>query len=89
MAGQMSDVAASPNDPAFIVHHTMVDCIFDEWLKNHDGAEYPNVPLTFFTRGHQAHSYMIPFFLLSTNADMFKPAYNFGYFCDLPHITTN
>ena len=89
MAGQMSDAAASPNDPAFIVHHTMVDCIFDEWLKHHDGAEYPNVPLTSFTRGHQAHSYMIPFFLLYTNADMFKPAYNFGYSCNLAYITTN
>ena len=27
------DVAASPNDPLFIVHHPMIDCIFEEWLK--------------------------------------------------------
>ena len=83
----MSDVAASPNDPAFIVHHTMVDCVFDEWLKNHPNAEYSDVPWT--KRGHQAHSYMIPFFPLYTNADMFKQAYNFGYFCNLPHINPN
>ena len=87
MAGQMSDAVSSPNDPAFIIHHTMVDCVFDEWLKNHPGTEYPDVPLTFSTRGHQAHSYMIPFFPLYTNADMFKEAYNFGYSCNLPNIS--
>ena len=85
----MNDPSASPNDPAFIIHHTMVDCIFDEWLKRHPDEQYPDVPLTFDTRGHQAHSYMIPFFPLYTNADLFKPAYNFGYFCNLSNITTD
>ena len=89
MAGQMSDPAASPNDPAFIVHHTMVDCIFDEWLKHHYGAKYPKVPENFSTRGQQANGYIVPFFPLVTNDDMFELAYRFGYFCDLPHITTN
>ena len=89
MAGQMSDPVASPNDPAFIVHHTMVDCIFDEWLKNHNGEEYPNVRDNFSTGGHQANGYMIPFFPLITNGDMFEQAHTFGYYCDLPHITIN
>ena len=89
MAGQLADPVASPNDPAFIIHHTMTDCIFDEWLKSHPDEEYPDVPLTFSTRGHQAHSYIIPFFPLYTNADMFKPAANnFGYFCNLPNVIT-
>ena len=80
----------SPNDSAFIIHHTMTDCVFDEWLKCHLDEEYPNVLLTFSTKGHQDHSYMIPFFPLYTNADMFKPAANnFGYYCDLPNITTD
>jgi len=85
----MYDSVASPNDPVFIIHHTMIDCMFDEWLKRHPDEEYPDVPLTFSTKGHQAHSYMIPFLPLYTNADMFKLANNFGYYCNLPNITTN
>jgi len=61
--------------------------MFDEWLKRHPDEQYPDVPLTFSTRGHQAHSYMIPFLPLYTNADMFKLANNFGYYCNLPNIT--
>ena len=83
----MGDPVASPNDPVFIIHHTMIDCMFDEWLKRHPDEEYPDVPLTLSTRGHQAHSFMIPFFPLYTNADMFKLANNFGYYCNLPNIT--
>ena len=60
-AGPMADRVASPNDPVFIVHLTMIDCIFDEWLKRHPDEEYPEVPMTFSIRGHQAHNYMIPF----------------------------
>ena len=56
MLGNMGDTGASPNDPYFIVHHTMVDCVFDEWLKRHPNEEYPDVPLTSTTRGHQ-HCY--------------------------------
>ena len=88
-AGQIYDPVASANDPVFIIHHTMVDCMFDEWLKFHPNEEYPDVPLTPSTRGHQLHSYMIPFFPLYTNADMFKLANNFGYFCNLPNITVD
>ena len=79
----MYDPVASPNDLVFIIHHIMIDCMFDEWLKRHPDEEYPDVPLTPSTRGHQLHSYMIPFFPLYTNADMFKLANNFGYFCNL------
>ena len=85
MVGNIADFGASPNDPYFIVHHTMIDCVFDEWLKHHPDEEYPDVPLTPSTRGHQPLSFMIPYFPLYTNVDMFKPAANnFGYFCDLP-----
>ena len=61
MTGHMLDPVASPNDPFFIIHHTMIDCLFDEWLMRHPDEEYPDVPLTFSTQGHQAHSYMVPF----------------------------
>ena len=83
----MGDASASPNDPFFIVHHIMIDCIFDEWLKRHPDAEYPDVPLINTTKGYQAHSYMTPFFPPVTNAEIFKQARNFGYFCNLPNIS--
>ena len=55
MVGNMAYVA-TPNDPLFIIHQ-MINCIFDEWLKRHPDEEYPNVPLTPSTRGHQLYSY--------------------------------
>ena len=45
-AGVMADVAASPNDPIFINHHTMIDCFLEEWLQGHPDADYPNIPST-------------------------------------------
>ena len=46
MTGVMADVGASPNDPVFLDHHTMVDCILEEWLQEHPDASYPdNVPV--------------------------------------------
>ena len=90
MIGQIFDRGGSPNDPVFIIHHTMVDCIFDEWLQRHPDQGYPDVPLTISTQGHQAQSYMVPFFPLYTNADMFKPAAsNFGYYCNLTNLTSD
>ncbi|XP_065895941.1 tyrosinase-like [Dysidea avara] len=71
--GQMDDVTSSPNDPLFIPHHVMIDCMFDEWLKLHPDAEYPNdIPRTVPTTGHQPDDFLVPFFPLSTNTDMFK-----------------
>ena len=90
MTGQMGDIGASPNDPFFILHHTMVDCMLDEWLELHPDAEYPNdIPRAVSTTGHQPDDFMVPFFPLYTNADMFKQSHNFGYFCDLPNITNH
>ena len=65
MTGHMLDPVASPNDPFFIIHHTMIDCVFDEWLQRHPDQEYPDVPLTFSTRGHrisgsQLHGPLLP-----------------------------
>ncbi|XP_065911296.1 tyrosinase-like [Dysidea avara] len=85
--GQMDDVVSSPNDPLFMPHHVMVDCMFDEWLERHPDAEYPNdIPVTVPTIGHQPDDFMVPFFPLSTNVDMFTRSRNFGYYCDLPNI---
>ena len=91
MIGQIFDRGGSPNDPVFIIHHTMVDCIFDEWLQRHPDQGYPDdIPLTISTQGHQAQSYMVPFFPIYTNANMFKPAAsNFGYYCNLTNLTSD
>ena len=85
--GSMLDVASSPNDPLFILHHTAVDCVFEEWLRRHPDEEYPDshdVPL-----GHLRDGYMVPFYPLFTNNDMFKPAENFGYSCSLSDLMDN
>lgn len=60
MKGQIEDVAASPNDPLFIFHHAMMDCIFDEWLRCHSDAEYPVDPLV--TQGHRQDDFVGAFF---------------------------
>ena len=82
--GVIDDVAASANDPLFIPHHAMVDCIFEEWLRRHPDGEYPdatNVP-----QGHLRDGYIVPFFPIVTHNDMFKGAENFGYSCSLSDL---
>ena len=86
LQGNILDVASSPNDPLFILHHTMVDCVFDEWLRRHPDGEYPDSPDV--PQGHLRDGYMVPFFPIFTNNDMFKPAEEFGYSCRLPELAT-
>ena len=80
--GVMENVKASPNDPAFFLHHTTVDCILEAWLFEHQNdLMYPmsdEIP-----EGHRASNYIVPFIPLYTHEDMFKTADNFGYDCDL------
>ena len=81
MKGVMADTAASPNDPIFISHHAMVDCILEKWLQSHRNAVYPTgVPIT---QGHRGNDYIVPFFPLYTHNDMFETASSFGYSCNL------
>ena len=82
--GSILEVTSSPNDPLFILHHTMVDCVFEEWLKRHPDGEYPDSPDV--PQGHLRDGYMVPYFPLFTNNDMFKRAENFGYSCSLSDI---
>ena len=80
MKGVMADVAASPNDPLFVNHHTTVDCILEGWLQRNPNARYPD---DVEIKGHQKNGYIVPFFPLFKHSDMFKTADNFGYSCDL------
>jgi len=80
--GVMADVAASPNDPIFINHHTMVDCILEAWLQQDEGrSSYPESDQIHV--GHRANDYIVPFMPLYTHDQMFKTADNFGYVCTL------
>ena len=82
----MGDVAASPNDPIFINHHTMIDCILEEWLqRNIHNVEYPSDEG--INMGHRRDDYIVPFIPLYTNNMMYKLADNFGYTCNLPDAT--
>ena len=82
--GVMADTAASPNDPIFLNHHGMIDCILEEWLQR----EIDNYPISDEIReGHRANDYIVPFMPLYMNNDMFKTAENFGYLCRLPDPT--
>ncbi len=85
MKGTVEDVAASPNDPLFIVHHAMVDCIFIEWLKRHNDAKYPTDPIV--RDGHRRDDYVRGFFPLFTNGELFTSAEEFGYSCSLSNLT--
>ena len=77
----MGDVAASPNDPAFVNHHAMVDCIFERWLQeNKDNLVYPTS--SEIREGHRAQDYITPIMPLHKQEEMFMTADNFGYTCD-------
>ena len=83
--GVMEDVAASPNDPVFVNHHTMIDCILEEWLQKNSDAKYPT---TGGAEGHGADDYIVPLIPLYTHKDMLETADHFGYSCSLPKMTT-
>ena len=85
--GVMSCVAASPNDPAFINHHGMVDCILEEWLQRNKDKPYPTSDE--IREGHRADDYIVPIMPLYMHKDMFKTADNFGYSCRLPDVDGN
>ena len=79
----MGNVAGSPNDPLFFNHHTMIDCLFERWLEDHDQASYPNQPVSSAFAGHGPQDCVVPFFPLYTHQDMFKRSTELGYTCGL------
>ena len=80
----MADVAASANDPIFLSHHAMVDCILEIWLQKNPTTKYPiddKIP-----KGHRQQDYIVPFFPLYTHGDLFSTADKFGYQCKISQI---
>ena len=86
--GAMADVAASPNDPIFINHHTMIDCIMEEWIKSSiNDRIYPTSSNIY--EGHRKYDYIVPFIPLYTHSDIFHKSETFGYKCDLSNDDTD
>ena len=77
----MADVAASANDPIFLNHHAMVDCIFETWLQKNPNVNYPTADE--IPKGHQKQDYIVPFFPLYRHKNMLLTADNFGYHCEI------
>ncbi len=87
--GHIHDVAASPNDPLFIVHHLTVDCVLEEYLRKYPDAQYPTNPEV--RDGHRVDDFSRGFFPLLKNREIFVPGRNFGYTCmlaDIPDAAT-
>ncbi len=84
MKGHLEDNAASTNDPLFFFHHSMVDCIFEEWLTRHPDAVFPVSPQV--PDGHRRDDFSRGFLPLFTNKDIFVQAENFGYTCELANV---
>ena len=82
-SGAMAFVASSPNDPVFVNHHIMVDCVLEQWIqRNRDSLSYPESDE--IREGQRATDYIVSFIQLFMHKDMLKTADNFGYSCDLP-----
>ncbi|XP_041734044.1 tyrosinase [Coregonus clupeaformis] len=78
MNGSMSSVQGSANDPIFLLHHTFIDSIYEQWLRRHTPprSRYPtaNAPI-----GHNDGYYMVPFLPLYRNGDYFLGNKVLGY----------
>ena len=78
----MGNVAASPNDPVFINHHTMIDSIFEQWLQQYPNGVYGGPKNDSKFAGHSANDCIVPFIPVYRHMDMFQEAENFGYAYD-------
>ena len=77
--GHMRIVPSASNDPIFYLHHANVDRIFESWLQG-CGRGTSFVPENRVAHpGHNRQDYLVPFFPLKTNNDMYKVSNEFGY----------
>ena len=77
--GEMMVVPPASNDPIFHLHHCNVDRIFETWLRR-QGKRSSFVPESRVAHpGHNGIDYLVPFFPLKTNSDMYKGSRYFGY----------
>ena len=88
--GTMGDVPIASNDPVFINHHAMIDCIFEQWLRNHPlpNRMYPAQLRPDFA-GHAAGDCIVPFIPVYNHSYIFNHiSDDFGYKYDvLPFLS--
>ena len=69
------------NDPLFINHHTMIDCLFEQWLTSHPNRQYPATLQAQFA-GHAGGDCIVPFIPLFNNSEVFSmSASDFDFSC--------
>ena len=89
LGGHMRIVPSASNDPIFFLHHANIDRLFESWIRRF-GNGLPNYGMQ--TGGHPGHNwddYLVPFFPLKTNADMYKRSSELGFSYDSLHQTSN
>ena len=87
LGGHMRDVPTASNDPTFFLHHANVDRMFEAWLRKFSGNKPPYEPVSGGHPGHNLNDYLVPFFPLKTNADMYNVSYILGFeYDDLPNV---
>lgn len=89
LGGHMRIVPSASNDPIFFLHHANIDRLFESWIRRF-GNRLPNYGMQ--TGGHPGHNlndYLVPFFPLKTNADMYKRSSELGFSYDSLHQTDN
>ena len=87
----MRVVASASNDPIFFLHHANIDRLFESWLRKSGGNPPSGYSMT-EAGGHPGHNlndYLVPFFPLKTNADMYKRSSELGFHYDMLQRTDN
>lgn len=81
--GTMSPIASSHNDPVFLNHHCMSDCLLDQWFELYPDSPYvaPEGDRQF--AGHGIDDCIVPFYPPKTQHQMYKIGLDFGFECDL------
>ena len=79
LSGHMRVIPTASNDPIFFLHHANVDRIFEAWLRKFNGNPPPYMPTSGEHPGHNRDDYLVPFFPLKTNEDMYKISSELGF----------
>ena len=88
LGGHMRIVPSASNDPIFFLHHANIDRLFESWIRKFGNINLPTYSMQ--SGGHPGHNlndYLVPFFPLKTNADMYKRSSELGFRYDSLHPT--